>query len=154
MDDFKIKNFAGEHPGKQLPVQRVSPEEVATVRALLLRRLGLPHATDGLALVKTVEARSVPVESQDASRRDFDLAKVLVDLVDINLDDHVFLNWYRFDQLDRMRAAELAELFDDVWSPAADDLDVVDPRCRWVLSVNHHGGVRVLRFEPEVGRSA
>lgn len=146
MDEFKLKHFAEEHPGKQLPVQRGSHEEVATVRALLLRRLGLPDATDGLALVETVEARSVPVEDHDASRNDFDLARLLVDLVGINLDDDVFLNWYRFDQLDRMRAVELAQFFDDVWYPSADDLDVIDPRCRWILSVSHHGGIRILRL--------
>ena len=147
MDDFKLRDFAASE-GKQLPVQKCSEKEVATVRALLLRRLGLPEATDGLALVQAVEARSVAVEALDASRDDFDLAQFFAESIGISLEDYVFLNWYRFDELDRMRARDLAEFFSDVWYPSADDLDVMDRQCRWIISIDHHGGLRVLQLAP------
>ncbi len=146
MDEFKIKNFAASHPGQHLPIQQASSNEVSALRALLLQRLGLSGATDGLEIVESIASRSVPIEGEDATRSDFDLTRLLVGSVDSKLDEEVFLNWHRFDELDRMWAKQLAEVFDDVWYPFADDLDVVDAQCRWILSIAHHGGIRVLRL--------
>lgn len=145
MDDFKIRNFKAVHPGQTLSVQRAGPKEAAALKAALLTRLNLPEETDGLSLVNSLAARSMQLHELDASSEGFDLGRILVDQVGISLDDDVFLNWHRFEQLDRIRAADLAAFFDDIWYPSADDLDVVGVGGQWVLSIAHHGGVSLLK---------
>ena len=36
--------------------------------------------------------------------------------------------------------------FDDLWYPAADDLEIFDASCSWLVSVAHDGAVGVVRF--------
>jgi hypothetical protein len=157
MDEYKLKHFARQNPGKRLPIVSSTEDEVAATRTLLLHRLGLPQATDGLSLVQAIASRSVPLEGLDASRPDFALSHVLQGSLAIHPEEELFLNWRRFDHLDRIQAGELARHFDDVWYPGTDDLDILDAQCRLILSIAHHGGVRLLRFgqcAPEHGFSS
>jgi hypothetical protein len=144
MDRQKLLNFEMTHPGESLSVEEVLPSEASAVRARLLQKLGLPLQSSGLALVKAIEAKSRPLKGLDASSSGFNLGHLLAELQDEAASLEVFLNWYRFDELDRVRVSTLAAFFTDIWYPSADDLDIVDPRLRWVVSVAHHGGLRLL----------
>lgn len=107
MDDFKIRNFEAAHLGRTLSVRKVGAKEVAALRAVLLMRLNLPEEADGLSLVNSLASRSVQLCGLDASSQDFDLGRILVDQVGVSLDDDVFLNWHRFEQLDRIKRQTL-----------------------------------------------
>ena len=56
----------------------------------------------------------------------------------------IYINWYRFNAIDEMRFSDFVTYFDDVWYPAADDIDVFDSSCLWFLSISHNGVVRQL----------
>jgi len=78
----------------------------------------------------------------------FDLRRVLCS-IEIVPEDHVYINWYRFDKLDRMAVDDLAQYFDDVWYPSSDDIDLFDSTLSWVLSVTDEGYIRFVKFKQE-----
>jgi hypothetical protein len=52
---------------------------------------------------------------------------------------NAFLNWYRFDKVDELKFDDLCEVFDDLWYPSSDDLDILNPNINWVVSIEHFG---------------
>src|SRR6185295_9283406 len=115
MDEFKIERFQTEHPGEALPLAPADSRTVQSMRALLSRRLGLPDGSPGLSLVQSILSKSTPLAGVSALSPEFSLMEVLSRQAGIDLEGEVFLNWYRFDQLDRMRAKDISRLLHDIW---------------------------------------
>ena len=146
MDEIKVQNFTREHPGTQFPHYRpLSEREAEELRRRLCLRLGLPPETSPLDLVHTLFNRSAAVPHVNAEDENFSLKAVLRE-VGIEPDSKVFINWHRFDQVDELNLDALATRFDDIWYPAADDIDIFDKGLEWVLSVGYSGTVRVLKI--------
>lgn len=146
MEQFRIDNFERESAGKKFPpFSSASAQEVAAIRGLVARLVGLPPGIDGLTLVKNVELRSRLCGESNASEDDFDLAGVMTRVVGSDLSCNVFLNWSTFESLDKMSARDVAAFFEYIWYPGADDLDIIDEGGRWVVSIMHYGAVTVLQ---------
>jgi hypothetical protein len=64
----------------------------------------------------------------------------------------VYLNWYRFDDIDQIDLADLDRYFFDIWYPDSDDLDVFDDSADWIVSIAHHGNVRLFRKQRQAER--
>ena len=73
----------------------------------------------------------------------FDLGRVL-NQFGCDASGRTCLNWYRLDDMDEMLTRDAVVNFSDIWYPAADDLELIDSRLQWVLSVHHSGTVMVL----------
>lgn len=52
---------------------------------------------------------------------------------------NVFINWYRFDDIDKMSLKDLDQYFYDIWFPATDDIDIFDDTFKWIVSIFHDG---------------
>lgn len=39
---------------------------------------------------------------------------------------NVYINWYRYDQVDEMAFVDLDKCFADIWYPGPDDIDIFD----------------------------
>jgi hypothetical protein len=63
----------------------------------------------------------------------------------------VFINWYRFDDIDEMRLPDLAEHFADVWLPMAEDPDIFDSTFTWMLSIAHYNAYTLRRLDQTGG---
>ena len=146
MDEHKIQYFEQEG-GRSFPWFRVvSPVECAALRGRIAEKVGVPLEADPLKLVLRVaekEGRNLPQSAEDEH---FDLAQVIA-TAGIEPRDLVHLNWYRFDRIEQMGLADLIDYFDEIWYPGSDDLDIFDETVQWILSISHHGAVRVLFFE-------
>jgi hypothetical protein len=57
----------------------------------------------------------------------------------------VYLNWYRFDDIDQIDLAALDQYFSDIWYPGSDDLDVFDDSTDWIVSIAHFGKIRFFK---------
>ena len=78
----------------------------------------------------------------------FSVLKLLRDL-QLECSESLYLNWYRFDDVDEMKAEDLSRMFDDIWYPGPDDLDLIHAEAHWILSIDHEGFVKFLNLESE-----
>jgi hypothetical protein len=75
---------------------------------------------------------------------DFRLSQVLWRLR-ILPPEYVFVNWYRFDDVDEIKFADLESHFTDIWYPSSDDIEVFDSSLKWLIAVSHDGSVGICR---------
>jgi len=52
---------------------------------------------------------------------------------------NVFINWYRFDDIDEISLKDLDQYFYGIWFPVVDDIDIFDDTFKWVVSISHDG---------------
>ena len=146
MDQCKIDNFNRTYPDEDFPeFEALSQEECERLRRKLTAMLGLGDDATDLDVVKSLHAQTsrhlgeVPGEGQP------DLRGLLTN-AQIALPPHALLNWYRFDDIDRLDLDDLSRHFDDIWYPEADDIEIFDESCSWFLCVSHDG--RIVLIQP------
>jgi len=120
------------------------------LRLRLTEALGIPPTSSGREILQVVRDRSQPVDGVDAEAKEFDLGKVF-DQLELSVSGNVFIDWYWYDEIDEMRAADVIACFDDIWYPSSDDIDVFDQSMDWVVSITHHGEVLVTRTRSNNG---
>ncbi len=146
MQPFKIEHYEAEHgSGTFMPFRHLPDDEAAALQKLLLARLGLDERTSPIELVQFVLNESLPVEGFNAEDEGFSLSELLESL-QLKMPELIYLNWHRFDDIDEVKTDDLIGMFDHVWYPAADDLDLVDQELRWLLSIHHSGALRVFKM--------
>jgi hypothetical protein len=143
MQEIKIQNFERDR-GQSFPAFRsLSPDQCAALRERVAQKLGLPPETDPLELVRHLAAKEGRYSSQQADEASFDLGKAM-DELGIKPKDTIYLNWYRYDDVDEMSVKDLSKFFDDIWYPSSDDLDIFDDSLQWILSIAHDGDVKAI----------
>lgn len=146
VDTIKIENFGRANPGRTFPLFRsLGQQEVAQLRELLARRFEI-SPDDLLGLTRRVVGQAKVLAAQNASESNFDLA-VLLESMGVQLESEVLLNWYRFDDVDAMKAQDVADHFGDLWYPGADDLELLDTSGSWLISVAHDGTIATWNHE-------
>ena len=146
MEEFKRRHFETAHPGDgPLDIRALASEQCREVQSRLIARLRLPRATVGLVLLQTIADRSKPIENENAAHDDFKLDRV-VWRARIKPQEWVYINWYRFDRIDQIKYLDLVRYFDDIWYPGPDDISIFDEECHWIISVDHEGGLAVLKL--------
>ena len=93
-------------------------------------------------------AKSIAVDGADAEDDAFELEKLL-DRLELSLSETVYLNWSWFPSgdVDEIKTEDVLTKFTDIWYPAADDLDLIDPQMQWVLSIHHWGAVSAWKSQ-------
>jgi hypothetical protein len=141
---IKIKNFESEHPGNRFPwFQSLDAAETRQVRDALTCGFGAQEANGLLGLTEFLDGKAGKVGETSAESDNFDLRDVFRQL-GISPLTEVLINWYRFDEIDRMRLEDLAGCFQSIWYPSADDIDIFDSTFSWIVSVSHSGDVKSL----------
>jgi hypothetical protein len=145
MDPFKIQNFERSHEGQSFPhAQALRPPDAEALRVRIAKAVGVEESLDGLSLTRRLDSMGTVVHGESPQRSSFDL-RALVARLEITPHAHVYINWYRYDEIDRMRFDDLARYFTDVWYPSSDDIDLFDDSLSWILSVAHDGVVKLIR---------
>jgi|ERR1700674_1944993 hypothetical protein len=144
IEDFKKKHFMEDHPGAEFPAfENVGASQRANLKEEVALRLGLSRDTDALDVVKRVhECFGVP-STYDATEASFNLKSVVADLA-LEIDEYVYINWDRFDHLDRIRFTDLAEHFPYIWYSSSDDIEIYDDKLRWVIVIRHDGAAALV----------
>lgn len=145
MEKIKIDNFSNEYPGRDFPEYvSLSKSACSAIAQAFREKFALANATDGLTLVKAINALAKPCEAVSYVGEDFDL-NALLKACGIDAADVVYINWHRYDKIDRLKRCDLASHFYDIWYPDADDIDLFDDSFSWILSVRHDGYIKLLR---------
>ncbi len=144
MQQHKLDNFERQHGAPFPHIKQLSSDSCACVSATLRERLNLPPDATDLEVVTALDRVQSVVEGVNALADGFDLYTVLPPK--IAEQDAVLINWYRFDQIDRVDLRVLVALFSDFWYPGADDIDIVDEAVSAVVSISHDGDVKRILF--------
>jgi hypothetical protein len=142
---LKIENYERDHgPGTFPKVLELNRDKVEEVLVALKQALGMTPLSSGLECVQAIQVRGGAVGdlTEDASA---DFQRIFAGL-GLELPERVYLNWRQFEALTEIQLEDLIRIFDDIWYPSADDLDIVDPELRWLVSVSHYGAVTLLRL--------
>jgi hypothetical protein len=147
MEQFKIDFYEDEFGPNTFPdFRRLTEPEMRHVRDKIKESLGLSNATSGLELLRAIRNHSCLVPGVNPNERNFDL-KSLIDWLKVPQSGAIFVNWYRFDDMEKFRLTDFCNVFHDVWYPPADEaIELVDSQLRWIIFVAHWGVIRVLRL--------
>jgi hypothetical protein len=146
MEQVKIENFRREHPGTAFPWFRpLSPDEASNIKTRIRGLLTPDSGTDDLTLTRLVAAISVPLPGVSAEEPGFCLERQL-QLRGVRPAPLVFINWYRYDEIDEMRLDELSKHLLYIWYPKTDDIEVFDNSLQWMLTIAHTGEVGFVRL--------
>lgn len=143
MDEFKLVNFERVHGVPFPTVERLAPAQCDAIVEKLRKQLGLPASANRLDVVHALDSVEVYVPSVSASDTSFDILSLFPAS---QISKSVLLNWYRFDDIDRIDLATVASFFSDIWYPASDDIDMFDEELSWVISIRHDGAVKRVMF--------
>jgi hypothetical protein len=144
MDDFKLLNFRRSHPGVTPPaLHRLEANEAVELFRKLKQRFDV-EADEKLAVLEELLEGASPIDGGEPGEDAFDMQAVLA-LASVAPDATLFINWDRFETVDRVSAADLTRYFTDIWYPGADDIEVFDQTCNWVLFVPHSGPALLTR---------
>jgi hypothetical protein len=116
------------------------------LRIRLANAVGFPVEVDNLALTHHVDSLLRPLNGTNAQAASFDLGAA-IRAAGLVPQDRVYVNWYRYDQIDEFDLASLSTFFRDIWYPSSDDIEVFDASCNWIVSVSHTGDVAYVKFE-------
>jgi hypothetical protein len=144
VDQHKIDNFLKAYPGVAFPTYvHLDATHASAIRGVIAKSIDLPDA-DGLAIVDKVRAISVETTGFQPDESAFSVGGLLREL-GVKSPEKVYLNWYRFYDIDLISLADLDQFFSDIWYPGSDDLDVFDESAAWIVSIAHYGKVTHFR---------
>ena len=73
----------------------------------------------------------------------FDFCDLISEL-GLKAREDLFVNWHRFDQIDKITALDFGEHFNNIWYPSSDDIEIFDADLEWFVLVRHDGYVSIL----------
>ena len=141
MDNFKIENAEGVFPDYKI----ICEAEMLNVQNQLKERFLLNKNSDLLALVEMIDSKMSIVNKCDARDDSFSLIRVMSKL-EICPNEDIFINWYRFDDIDSMKILDLDHHFSDIWYPSSDDVEIFDETLSWMISIRHDGILKFMKM--------
>lgn len=148
VDSLKVENFNRENPSAEFP--RFTPlaaSECTHLRGAIAKRLGLDAQSEPLVVLNTLCATARSITSVDAEDG-FDL-RTLISELRLKTRAEVLVNWYRFDNIDRIALSDLSSHFNDIWYPSSDDIEIFDESLDWFVLIRHDGRVSALNLSAQ-----
>jgi hypothetical protein len=145
MQQVKMDNFRPD-PGQAFPPFRaLSRAECRVLRDRIASKVGVPATASEAELVRRIDDLAGQQIAPPAVDPEFNLGRALMK-AGVTSSETIFLNWYRYDDVDEMRLADVTKFFEDIWYPSSDDLDIFDESLRWILSIRHDGEVKYVNL--------
>lgn len=146
MEDIKIENFYRENPQGKFPLYMKLDEKNCTeIRKSIARKLGLVTSANDLELVNAVDSSGETYGGMNPNDESFNLSAALCSMK-VECSENVFVNWYRYDNIDKFNLLDLTRYFDDIWYPELDDVDIFDESFTWIVSITHSGKITFVKF--------
>lgn len=142
MEAFKLVNFKHEHNTNMPIVRSIEGSECEAVCRSLFRNW---HVNTLEEFFKKEEQKFVLLDNINAEDDDLDWNKVF-NSIGIPVPNEVFINFERFNNVDVFLFKDFCKYFDDIWYPAADDIEVFDSSFNWIVSVKHYGAVHYAKI--------
>jgi hypothetical protein len=75
---------------------------------------------EGIVMDWEIAGLSILVPDMNAEDDSYSM-QTITNQLNISSGESVYINWYRFNNIDEMRLDDLERYFDDIWYPGADD---------------------------------
>jgi len=141
LDRYKIDNFIKDNPSSEFPwFETIDGDALNNIKAkafdAIERELGLEECdfTSKFEAIKKGEL------SKNAGEDNFNLEEI-ISAFDLKVQEFVYVNWHRFDRVDKIMFLDLCKYFDYVWYPESDDIEIFDEDLSWMVSISHGGQV-------------
>ncbi len=145
MDKFKIENFTKDKPEGSFPECRsLSREEAFVLRRALGRKMNIPESASTLNFTKEIRKKCCVINGVNSKDERFKLQRFLRE-IRVNPLTVIYINWYRYDDIDEIRVDDLADHFLDIWYPSSDDIEIFDATFSWIVGVSHDGVIEVWK---------
>lgn len=135
MEDFKIDLFEEENEisfPKYITLKEVECIEIAD-------KISNKYKFQSLLLENELSKIQIYYDLQDVNVN-FQLIEFL-NKVSIKSNSKIYLNWYKFKEIDLMSLIDVNNYFYDIWYPISDDLDLFDESLDWMISIRHDGSI-------------
>ena len=147
MQEFKIEHFKKERPDNAFPeYHSLNIKELSDIQNILFSKLNLDNNNDLLPIVEKTRSIATLLDDINAGEDRFGLLALLSTL-NIQPDEYVYINWYRYDDVDKIKIVDLDKYFDDIWYQGSDDIDIFDKSFSWILSIRHDGVLAILKIK-------
>lgn len=144
MDPIKIKSFEPLYDEEVFPsFRKLNVEECLNIVSSLIQKFNLPENISSLDLIKYIAQLGDLIPNLDTEDPGFNLIKLLKSY-NITQNKNIFIDWYRFDNIDEMSLDDLSKHFDDIWYPSSDDITIFDSSLNWFLFIYHYGCVSLV----------
>jgi hypothetical protein len=151
VDAIKIENFRRLNPTLEFPrFAHLSPVECSQLRIDIAKRLSIDSGSGPLVVLSTLRAAARPVFGVNA-QNGIELHTLILSQ-NFKPGAEVFINWYRFDDIDRIALPDLSKNFCDIWYPSSDDIEIFDASLDCFAVFCHDGAVHVLDLSFSPGR--
>ncbi len=112
MEMFKIEHFKTAYPNIEFPeFYSLDDADLPRLQNRLFDKLNIKDR-DLLKLTKTLNSLASIISAVNAENEGFYLSSVFSH-ENIRPNEWVYLNWYRYDQVDKIRFSDLEKYFDD-----------------------------------------
>jgi hypothetical protein len=139
MEDFKVDLFKEEYK-INFPNYIHLPESDCLE---LIRVISEKYKISVDSLAK--ELNSIQSFLGDVNAKDdFKLIDVL-NRLSIKPPSQIYINWYRFDDIDVFDIIDLDKYFYDIWFSSSDDIDLFDESLDWIISIRHDGCISFVK---------
>lgn len=146
MNAIKIDNFRRSYPGVQFPeFESLAPDRCTDIRQSVARRLGLPTDAPPLEVITKLHEQAGGELGNAPDSGGLDV-RITLQKAGVEAGDRVYLNWYRFDDIDEVGVDDLSRCFDDIWYPGSDDVELFDATLSWIVSISHTGRMVLRRL--------
>lgn len=146
VEQFKIENFKQEHPGLKFPeYESLNENECQIILNKLVRNFGFKELSDGLLLLKNLENIAKQVSNVNSEIDVCDFKSIMLSY-GIDIPKHIYINWYRFDRIDKMKLDDFSKFFFDIWYPSSDDINIFDDSFYWIISITHFGSIELVKL--------
>ena len=141
MEDFKMKLFKNEYK-RDFHYIHLSKKECSIIVEKLLGKYNFSDINTLLEYINANEGFLFFIETES----EFQLIEVLKNL-SIEPLENIYINWYKFDNIDIVKLLDLNNYFFDIWFPNSDDIEIFDDSLSWIISVRHDGNVSYLKIK-------
>jgi hypothetical protein len=144
VEEFKVENFKRSFPASEFPpFKALNRSDCKSLLDALVVSFDI-ECESGMEFDNILSNRAQAVDGAKANENSFSIITILEEH-GIHSRSAVYINWYRFEQVDEMKLNDLDQYWTDIWYPGPDDISVFDSSFSWILCVTHEGSVGLLR---------
>lgn len=144
MHSVKINNFEKENGEGSFPTyRRLNCAELSQLKSILSANLNLNSSADGRDILSKITESKCPLLGINTLESSFSLRNIICNL-GFAPSIKVYVNWDDFREVDEIGFDDITNYFSDIWYPSSDDIEIIDKDLKWIVSIDHMGGVSYL----------
>ncbi len=137
MENFKIKIYSAE-TGKKFPnFRHLGKAECLSVKNKMASRFFNIELNQDELIGAIKKARNF-LPAVNINNTEFCFEKIFHN-IGLQVPKTIYINWYKFDDIDEISFDSFVELFSYIWYPSSDDIEIFDCNNNWIVGIDHNG---------------